>query len=73
MTTRYAQGDNTAIIDPTGATFTITDAKLYVPVVPLSAEDDNKLLQQVKTGFKKKQLKEIITDHKWLIRLKVTI
>ena len=54
MTTRHAQGDNTAIITPTGATFTITNAKLYVPVVPLSAEDDNKLLQQVKTGFKKK-------------------
>ena len=53
LATRYAQGDNTAIIVPTGATFTITDAKLYVPVVPLSAEDDNKLLQQVKAGFKK--------------------
>ena len=47
MTTRHAQGDNTAIIN----------AKLYVPVVPLSAEDDNKLLQQVKTGFKKKTIK----------------
>ena len=57
MTTRYAQGDNTVIITPTGATFTIANAKLYVPVVPLSAEDDNKLLQQVKTGFKKKTIK----------------
>ena len=64
MATRYAQGDKTAIIAPTGVTFTITDAKLYVPVVPLSAEDYNKLLQQVKTEFKIKQLNGIITDHK---------
>ena len=37
---------------PTDATFKITDTKLYVPVVTLSAENDNKLLQQLKTGFK---------------------
>ena len=33
--------------------FKITDCKLYVPVVTLSAENDNKLLEQLKTGFKK--------------------
>ena len=26
---------------------------MYVPVVTLSTEDDNKLLQQLKTGFKR--------------------
>ena len=36
-----------------GATFKITDTKLYVPVVTLSTQDDNKLLEQLKTGFKK--------------------
>ena len=31
----------------------IKDTKLYVPVVMLSAKDDNKLLEQLKTGFKR--------------------
>ena len=48
-----AEGDNSAINAPIDVTFTITDAKLYVPVVTLSAENDNKLLQQLKTGFKR--------------------
>ena len=38
---------------PTGATFKITDTKLYVPVVTLSTEDDKKLLEQSRTGFKR--------------------
>ena len=38
---------------PTNATFKITDTKLYVPVVTLSTEDDNKFLEQLKSGFKK--------------------
>ena len=38
---------------PTNAVFKITDCKLFVPVVTLSAEDDNKLLEQLKTGFKR--------------------
>ena len=38
---------------PTGATFKITDTKQYVPVVTLSTEDDNKLLEQLKLGFKR--------------------
>ena len=33
--------------------FKITDTKLYVPVVTLSTQDDNKLLEQLKTGFKR--------------------
>ena len=33
--------------------FEITESKLYVPVVTLSTKDDEKLLQQLKSGFKK--------------------
>ena len=36
----------------TGARFSITDGKLYAPLITLSAKDDNKLLEQLKTGFK---------------------
>ena len=35
------------------ATFEITDTKLYVPEVPLSTQDNSKLLQQLKSGFKR--------------------
>ena len=41
------------INSPTDAKFVITDCKLYVPVVTLSAETDNKLLEQLKSGFRK--------------------
>ena len=41
------------INNPANPIFKITDCKLYVPVVTLSTENDNKLLQQLKTGFKK--------------------
>ena len=34
-------------------TFEITDTKLYVPVVTLSTQDNSKLLQQFKSGFKR--------------------
>ena len=42
-----------AIECPTDAKFEITDCKLYVPVVTLSAENDNKLLEQLKSGFRR--------------------
>ena len=42
-----------AINSPTSAKFEITDCKLYVPVVILSAENDNKLLEQLKSGFRR--------------------
>ena len=42
-----------AIESPTDAKFEITDCKLYVPVVTLSAENDNKLLEQLKSGFRR--------------------
>ena len=44
-----AEGNNLAIAqinNPTNAVFEITDYKLYVPVVTLSAENENKLLEQ---------------------------
>ena len=36
-----------------GATFTITDTRLYVPVVTLSTQENAKLLHQLKSGFKR--------------------
>ena len=38
---------------PTNATFKIKDTTLYVSLVTLSTKDDNKFLEQLKTGFKK--------------------
>ena len=43
--------------------FTITDTKLYVPVVTSSTQDNAKLLQKLKSGFKK-QLAGINIKHK---------
>ena len=37
----------------TGATLSITDCKLYVPVVTLSEDDEIKLLTNLKSGFKR--------------------
>ena len=37
----------------TGLEFQINDTKLYVPVVTLSKENDQKLLEQLKSGFKR--------------------
>ena len=34
--------------------FSIVDTKLYVPVVTLSIEDNTILLEQIKSGFKRK-------------------
>ena len=42
------------ITNSTGARkFAITETKLYVPVVSLSTQDNAKLLQQLKCGFKR--------------------
>ena len=38
---------------PTGLEFQIKDTKLYVPVVTLSKENDIRLLEQLKLGFKR--------------------
>ena len=53
MTVRDAEGDNPAIVASTALEFKITDTKLYVPVVSLSKENDIKLLEQLKSGFKR--------------------
>ena len=54
--TRKANTDADPVVNEinvsTNATFKITDTKLYVPVVTLSDENDNKILEQLKTGFK---------------------
>ena len=60
------------INNATNATFKITDWKLCVPVVTLSAKNDKKLLEQLKTVFKR-TIKWNKLDQKCLIRLKITI
>ena len=48
------QSSTCVITNYTGAgRFAITDAKLYIPVVTLSNQDNAKLLQPVKSGFKR--------------------
>ena len=53
MTERDAEGGNPAIVAPTGLGFELKETKLYVPVVTLSKENDIKLLEQLKSGFKR--------------------
>ena len=51
--TRNAALGVDAINNPTGATIKIRDTKFYVLVVTSSAENDDKRLEQLKTGFKR--------------------
>ena len=55
--TREANPDAYLAIDeinnPSNATFKVTARKLYILVVTLSAENHNKLLEQLKAGFKR--------------------
>ena len=51
--TSAATGANANATGADSATFKITDAKLYVPVVTLSAEDNVKLVKQLNEGFKR--------------------
>ena len=55
MTVREAGNNNDppGIAASTRLEFQIKDTKLSVPVVTLSTENDKKLLQQLKSGFKK--------------------
>ena len=55
MTVRDAgNNDNPpAIVALTGLKFQIKDTTLYISVVTLSTENDKKLLQQLKSGFKR--------------------
>ena len=43
---------STAVADQSVA-FSITDTKIYVPVVTLSTQDNAKLLEQLKSGSKR--------------------
>ena len=55
------------ITNSTGeVTFAITDTKLYVPVITLSTQDNSKLLEQLKSGFKR-----IINWNKYLSKLEL--
>ena len=55
MTARAAgnNDDLPVIVAPIELEFQIKDTKLYVPFVSLSTKDDNKLLEQLKSGFKR--------------------
>ena len=45
---------NCVITNSTGERkFQVTETKLYVPIVTLSTQDNTKLLQQLKSGFKR--------------------
>ena len=56
MATTYADSDADSAVasvnNPTNVTFEMKYITQYVPVVTLSAEDINKLLEQLKTGSK---------------------
>ena len=47
----------------TATTFTITDAKLYVPIVTLKTEENAKLPKLLNEGFLKDQFIVIIKRH----------
>ena len=76
-TSRDAHPDADPAVDAvnnlTNTTFKITDTKLYVTVVTLSIEDDNKLLEQLNT---KQDIEELLngtnTDQKCQTNLKTT-
>ena len=55
-----------APVDNEVPTFATIDTKLYAPVVTLSIQDNSKLLQQLKSDFKK-----IISWKKYQSKLKV--
>ena len=53
MTESAVQGGDPTIVVPLGVTFKITDTRLYVPVVTLSKENDIKVLEKLKSEFKR--------------------
>ena len=55
MTVRATRNkdDPPTTVAPTGLEFQITGTRLYVPFVTLSTENDKKLLEQLKSGFKR--------------------
>ena len=55
-------------IENQGTSFSITDTKLDVPVVTLSIEGNAKILQQLKSSFKR-----IINWNEYLSKVKVKV
>ena len=49
----YANPAVDAVSNPSNAAFKITNATFYPPVVTLSTKDNNKLLERLKTEFKR--------------------
>ena len=47
------ENDPPAIAAPTGLKFQTTNTKAYVPIVTLSKENDKRLSEQLKSGFKR--------------------
>ena len=58
-------------VSPTNAIFQIRDTKLYILVVALSTENDKRILEQLRTRFKR-TIKWNNIGQKWVIRLKIT-
>ena len=63
--------DPPGIAAPTGLEFQIKDTKLFVRLVTLSKENDIKLLEQLKSGFKR-TIKWNKYRSKMTIQLKLT-
>ena len=55
------------------ATFAITETKLYIPVVTFSTQDNVKLLQQLKSGFKRTTSQNKYTSKPKLLRQNATL
>ena len=55
--------ENCMLTTATTATFKITDAKLYVPIVTLSSEDNAKLTKLLNEKFKVKRLFVLAYDN----------
>ena len=53
ITLNLIWSENGAIVATNAAAQSITDTKLYVPVVTLSTQDNAKLLEQLRSGFKR--------------------
>ena len=51
--TDYDEPIDRKVDTPQNAIFQIADTTLYVPVVTVSNKNDTKLLEQLKTGFKR--------------------
>ena len=53
MERKIARENSPTILPPRGLEFQRKDTKFYVPVATLLTEKDKKLLEQLKSGFKR--------------------